>query len=215
MARTYLGLDQLPVKCVDYHPDFLPKELADVAVANLLQECKFRADEDSAIIMAGRKVNIPRKQVGYGSHDLQTGYKFIGIEVQGVPWSDSPTLEKIKDVVLAKTNAPINYCLVNWYRDGNDYIGFHSDDEKGLDANYPIISISLGAARPFHLRHKVTNVTYEQVLAHNSMVAMNPPCQRTYKHAVPKRLKIKKPRINLTFRVLRVKKSKKKKKKRV
>ena len=46
--------------------------------------------------------------------------------------------------------------LVNWYQDGDHYIGWHSDDESQLDQTAPIYTISLGATRTFKTREKKT-----------------------------------------------------------
>lgn len=204
MSNTYPGFDKLPIPCVDYITNILPKELADIAVDNLLKECKFLEDEQTAVLIMGKRIPIPRKQVGYG----EGTYSFSGTTVRPFPWSEAPTLEKIKDIIVEKTGYPVTYCLVNHYRNGDDYIGYHSDDEKELSKDHPIISVSLGAERVFRLRHKVTGVTYEKLLEHNSMTLMNPPCQKVYKHSVPKTKKIKTSRINLTFRILVQKKKK-------
>ncbi len=95
---------------------------------------------------------------------------------------------------------------MNFYKNGENYIGWHSDDENDLCKNTPIFSVSLGATRDFQLRHKVTGQTFEQPLRNNSLVIMYPPCQDIYKHQLPKRKKVKESRLNLTFRVVNMKK---------
>jgi len=189
------------VSCVEYFDKFLPEELAKTAFNDILEEADFLSDEQSAIVMMGKKIVIPRKQCGYG--DEGTSYKFTGVEVKGKTWSDIPSLNKMKEYIWEKLDVPVNFVLVNMYRDGNDYIGYHSDDEKDLDKKHPIVSLSFGAERPFLLKHKVTGKTHEKVLKDNSCIIMKPPCQKLYKHSLPKRKKVKKPRINLTFRVIK------------
>lgn len=96
-------------------------------------------------------------------------------------------------------------CLVNWYRDGNDYIGFHSDDEKQIIDGTPIYSISIGAKRKFILK-KRNNINddcldnYELDLENGSLVIMCGFCQKTHQHSVPKSKKDIGMRINFTFR---------------
>ena len=46
--------------------------------------------------------------------------------------------------------------LINWYMNGDDYISMHSDDEKQLVNNSPIVSISLGDTRTFILQNNET-----------------------------------------------------------
>ena len=47
-----------------------------------------------------------------------------------------------------------NSCLLNLYRDGNDTVGWHSDDERLYGRGSTICSVSLGHARDFQLRKK-------------------------------------------------------------
>jgi alpha-ketoglutarate-dependent dioxygenase alkB family protein 2 len=189
------------IECVEYYPNFLPDEISKNVLNNIMKEAEFLSDEKSAIVIFGKKTIIPRKQCGYG--DEGTSYKFTGVNVEGKTWNDVPILNNIKEYIHKKLNVPVNFVLVNLYRDGNDYIGYHSDDEKDLDNKYPIVSLSFGAERTFLLKHKITGKTHEKLLNNNSCIIMKPPCQSLYKHSVPKRTKIKNSRINLTFRVIK------------
>lgn len=100
-----------------------------------------------------------------------------------------------------------DYCLVNIYDDGNNYIPYHSDKDIG---NKNIFSISLGATRKFRLRKKskTKGFDYEFQMESGDAILMLGPnsnnnmqgCQQVYKHSVPKERKVKKSRINLTFR---------------
>lgn len=203
--KDYAGFDK--IECVEYKENFLPPELHKGAMERLLKEVEFCTDEESAIMLAGRRVNVPRKQVGYG--DVDTAYRFTGVNVEAKDWDEkkTPTLHAIKEYVIKTLKYPVSYVLLNLYRNGSDYIGWHSDNEVDLDPKYPIISLTLGAARPFRFRHKVTGQVYEDVLEDNSLVLMNPPCQKIYKHSLPKKdgknNGIKEPRLNLTFRVMK------------
>jgi alkylated DNA repair dioxygenase AlkB len=189
----------MPVKCVTYEDNFLPASIGKDAFQNIMKEVQFMTPEESAIMMMGKRIEIPRKQCGYG--DVETYYRFTGVKVDAGSWT--PTLKKIRDHIFKRFNVPVNFVLVNLYVDGKDYIGWHSDDEGDLCKTAPIFSLSLGATRDFQLRHKVSGQTFEQPLRSNSMTVMYPPCQRAYKHQIPKRLKVKDPRLNLTFRVMK------------
>jgi alkylated DNA repair dioxygenase AlkB len=95
--------------------------------------------------------------------------------------------------------------LVSYYRNGADYMGWHSDDEKDLGERPVIASISLGAAREFQFRHKQSSHSRESiVLEHGSLLVMHHPTNRDWKHALPKRGGTHPERIgarlNLTFR---------------
>lgn len=99
-------------------------------------------------------------------------------------------------------------CLNARYKDGQDHIGEHRDDEKELDPLCPIASVSLGAARDFVFRHrdargKESRRQIEPVkleLAHGSLLLMNQPTNTFWYHSLPVRKKVLFPRINLTFR---------------
>jgi alkylated DNA repair dioxygenase AlkB len=63
-------------------------------------------------------------------------------------------LDIIKRLVEAFTGAEYNFCLVNYYADGQDSIAYHSDDESFLGPEPIIASLSLGTTRDFLMRHK-------------------------------------------------------------
>ena len=94
------------------------------------------------------------------------------------------------------------------YKDGQDHMGEHRDDEKELDPLCPIASVSLGVARDFIFRHRDTrgNQARRQIepvkleLAHGSLLLMNSPTNTFWYHSLPVRKRISQPRINLTFR---------------
>ena len=93
------------------------------------------------------------------------------------------------------------------YRDGRDYVSWHSDDEP--DMGDPVVaSISLGAERDFLLRaiRPVSAVASALVsnrgkvkLGHGSLLVMGRGVQGTYQHSLPRRAHAGL-RVNLTFR---------------
>lgn len=99
-----------------------------------------------------------------------------------------------------------NYCLLNHYRDGEECMGYHADDESSLDPHTPIASVSLGITRHFDVRpaKKDGNNKKSRVariaLEDGDLLLMIPPMQDFYQHAVPAEKRITGERINLTFR---------------
>ena len=93
-----------------------------------------------------------------------------------------------------------NSVFCNLYQNGDNYIGWHADDEPGLASDI-IASISLGATRDFKVRRNSDNKTWTYALADGDLAVMYGDCQEKYKHSVPKRKKVHEPRINLTFRL--------------
>lgn len=63
------------------------------------------------------------------------------------------------------------------YHDGNEDVGWHSDDEKSLGKNVIIASLSFGAERKFSFRHKQTKQTVSLVLEHGSLLVMKDATQ--------------------------------------
>lgn len=88
----------------------------------------------------------------------------------------------------------------NLYKNGQDYIGYHSDDESSM-APW-IASLSFGATRQFVLQNKETKEKMCYMLESGSLLLMGPGCQQNWKHCVPKTKKVRSGRINLTFRVV-------------
>jgi len=93
--------------------------------------------------------------------------------------------------------------LLNWYKDGQDSIGEHSDNEKGLVKRGVIACVSLGAERTFIFRNKKDKkITHKISLANGSLIVMKGTTQQYWKHLIPKEKSIKEGRISLTFRQL-------------
>lgn len=115
------------------------------------------------------------------------------------PWEDSKTVMKIKRKIEEYLEEEFDYCLAHVYRDGNDKIDWHADKEA---TNSIVASITFGASRKFRFRRIGETKGWEEeiVLDHGDFLLMKEGCQRKYKHCVPCEKKVKKPRINLTFR---------------
>lgn len=180
------------------------KEEADSLFTQLEEEVVYATGEESKVQVYGKVYNIPRKQATYGDAGLT--YTYSGVRRLACPWT--PTLEYIRDTVTKTTGQTFNFVLINRYKDGQDHMGEHRDDEKELDPRCPIASVSLGATRDFVFKHrdsrgKQSRRQIEPVkleLAHGSLLLMNPPTNTFWYHSLPIRKKILLPRINLTFR---------------
>lgn len=161
----------------------------------LIAEVPWRAEE---IMVWGRKVLQPRLTAWYG--DTGAHYAYSGIQLQPQPWT--ALMLDIKARIEEVASATFNSVLLNYYRDNNDSIGFHSDDEPELGERPVIASLSLGEARTFVLKHKKLRKA-EPVrlrLASGSLLLMAGDTQRYWRHGVPKESRPCGPRVNLTFR---------------
>lgn len=142
------------------------------------------------------KYLVPRKVAAYAD-DTHITYTYSGVKVTPYPWT--PTLSRIKELVEKETGFHYNYCLVNLYRNGNDSIGKHQDNERSLEPNHPIACVSFGETRTFIFsRPGCQRIKYH--LNSGSLLIMNPPTNQYWFHEIPKEpLKTGK-RLSLTFR---------------
>ena len=165
------------------------------------------------ITVFGRCYDLPRKQAAYGNDGVT--YTYSGIKIAARPWTDAVILQQILRDIKKATNIDYNFVLVNRYQDGRNKMGEHKDDEKELDQDVPIASLSFGQERDFIFRHqdlvrKVNNGLAPDngkklnkiVLKDGMLLLMNPPTNQFWYHSLPRRSIRTCPdvRINMTFR---------------
>nr|NYT99536.1 alpha-ketoglutarate-dependent dioxygenase AlkB [Stenotrophomonas sp. SbOxS2] len=149
------------------------------------------------IRMFGNWVDSPRLSCWIG--DPQARYRYSGAEFVPHPWP--PLLSALRDRLQLEGVGRFNSVLLNRYRGGTDYMGWHSDDEPELGPAPLIASLSLGAARRFLLRRRDDPARKaEYLLGHGDLLLMGGATQRHYQHALPKMARVQGERINLTFR---------------
>ena len=156
--------------------------------------------QQDTIKLYGKTHLVPRLTAWYGDEGKQ--YTYSGIRM--LPHSWTSTLLKIKLTVEKVAETNFTSVLLNYYRNGKDSMGWHQDNEKELGMNPIIASVSFGATRPFHLRHKFRKDLLKLVipLTHGSLLIMKGTTQQYWEHHVPKSAKPLAERINLTFRTL-------------
>jgi len=155
--------------------------------------------QQTRIRMHGKVIPVPRLDVWYG--DPGHRYRYSGVQFDPKPWTD--TLKAIKCELERRMGLTFNSLLANLYRDGQDSVAWHSDDEPELGVNPVIASLSLGAERRFSLRHKGRE--YEPVrldLPHGSLLLMAGATQHCWQHQLSKTARSPGPRVNLTFRTV-------------
>jgi alkylated DNA repair dioxygenase AlkB len=130
--------------------------------------------------------------------DAGITYRYSGVMHAGERWT--PELLVVRRRLESATAATFNGVLLNLYRDGNDSMGRHADDEHELGTNPLVASVSLGAARPFVLRHRASGEKLTLDLAHGSLLLMGGTLQHHWVHELPKTSRPVGERINLTFR---------------
>lgn len=147
----------------------------------------------------GKEIMQPRLTAWYANPGIF--YSYSGITMQGFDWNKPLLLikERIEDFFRLSCNS----ALLNLYRDGNDSMGWHRDNEKELGRHPLIVSVSFGASRKFQLREYKTKENLISLdLEHGSVLIMKGESQPHWEHRVPKQPKLQEPRINITFRVV-------------
>jgi alkylated DNA repair dioxygenase AlkB len=143
---------------------------------------------------------VPREEVWIGPY----AYQFSGRAIEPARWTAE--IEAVKEKIRAHYSGDYNSVLLNRYANERDSVSWHSDDEPEMDSENPIASLSLGASRAFLIRRvssKKPVQTY--VLTSGSLLVMPPGFQQRYQHCVPKSKTPCGPRVNLTFRRMKLK----------
>lgn len=189
-----------------YHEHFIRPDEAAELFRSLQYDVPWQQER---IRMMGKWVLQPRLTAWYG--DPEARYTYAGLLNQPLPWL--PSLAKLRLRIESEFESPFNSVLLNLYRDGRDYMGWHSDNEPSLGEAPVIASLSLGVERRFSFRRRskpvCARMDIQSLDAHTdlwlssgSLLLMKAGVQSEYKHALPKALRVREPRINLTFRCI-------------
>lgn len=192
VERSFFSREIFKRVTVDRCPATLLPDVDDV--------WSLKPEKPKVIEMFGKEVPEPRFSVNFGK-----AYSYSGAfhPERAVPNQIQPLMEYARNTF----KAPFNSVLVNFYADGKQYIGRHSDDEKALDANYPIVAVTLGnARRTMRFTPKKPGdgpkCKFDVEVGSGTAVAMLPGCQRLLKHEVLPRRRCRERRVNLSFRVV-------------
>jgi alkylated DNA repair dioxygenase AlkB len=175
-------------------------KIMEVAIANaytdiLLHTIEWKNDE---ALIFGKRIITKRKAAWYA--DKAFPYTYSNTTKHALPWTKE--LLELKKIAEQKTGATYNSCLLNLYHNGDEAMAWHSDDEKELAKNGSIASLSFGAERKFMFKHKKTGQTVSILLENGSLLIMKDATQTNWLHRLTKSVKIKEPRVNLTFRMM-------------
>ena len=178
-----------------YYGIIMPYEEANRYLDLLLKNILWKNDE---VNILGKHIITKRKVAWYGDSDYL--YTYSNSTRKALIWTIE--LVELKRLVEQVLGTCFNSCLLNLYHDGNEGLGWHSDDEKSIGKNTPIASLSFGAERKFTFKHKQTKQIVSLVLEHGSLLVMKDTTQTNWLHSLPKSNKITQARINLTFRTI-------------
>ena len=206
--------------------NFYTPSVSDAFLAQLSAQLAWK---QGTITLFGKKIAEPRLTAWYG--DAGKNYTYSGKLQEPLMWHNALILIKnnVEKTIVEQFNSDLNKqlnadlnplnsdlnqlnkelntafnfnsVLCNYYRNGQDSMGFHSDNEKELGLNPIIASVNFGESRRFIFRRRDDKtIKHELVLTHGSLLVMSGAMQHHWVHAVPKEPKKTKPRINLTFR---------------
>jgi alkylated DNA repair dioxygenase AlkB len=178
---------------IDIYQDIGLEQKKDLWYKSCLNDLSW---ETGFIKIFGKTHQIPRLQAWYAEDGVE--YTYSGKKLQRHNWNK--TLIDIKEEIESITSFKFNSVLANLYRNGDDSMGLHSDDEKELGINPVIASLSLGESRDIHFKHKNIKTSLDIPQTSGQLIVMYGQTQKYWKHEIKKTKKFKKPRINLTFR---------------
>jgi alkylated DNA repair dioxygenase AlkB len=186
----------LPQELLEYHPGLFDDRQGNFLLNKFIAECPWR---QKAVRMYDKEVVTPRLTAWYA--DPQT-YDYTSLR-RSAPNNWTPELLLIKSIVEPIAGIRFNSVLLNYYRDGNDSVAWHSDNEKALGIHPVIASVSFGQVRCFDIRSKADHSEkYSIRLESGALMIMKGDLQQQWEHRVAKSLTSMKPRVNLTFRVV-------------
>jgi alkylated DNA repair dioxygenase AlkB len=193
-AGSAPGID-MPGAELRYYPAFLSQERSDYYYRALLQQTPWREEE---VFVWGKWHMQPRLIAWYG--DEGSDYTYSGRSLKPLPWT--PILRELCGLVQAQGVGRYNSVLLNLYRDNDDSMGWHSDNEPELGEVPNIASLSLGETRDFLFKNRSDkSLDIRRIaLPHGSLLVMSGATQKNWLHAIGKERKPCGARINLTFR---------------
>lgn len=177
----------------DYRPGFIDHSDALVWLRQLWNDLPWR---QIPIHMFGRWVQQPRLVAWYA--DPGVSYTYSGLTLEANPWPQR--LGALRNRLQEETSHRFNSVLVNAYRDGQDSMGWHADNEPELGPRPTIASVSLGEVRTLRVRSGRSGKSVPLKLESGSLLLMSGDSQQRYQHCIPKSARQMGLRINLTFR---------------
>ncbi len=182
---------------ISYDEHFLSHNEASTYFDVLRKETDWQQDR---IKVFGKEYDQPRLTALFANN--KNPYTYSNITMHPTPFS--PVLLEIKSKIEKTLNQTFTTCLLNLYRNGQDSNGWHADNEKELGKNPVIASVSLGAERLFHMKHRTDKTQKLRLnLADGSLLVMSGSTQHHWLHQIPKTKKNVGERINLTFRIIK------------
>jgi alkylated DNA repair dioxygenase AlkB len=197
LHSTSIG-ERIALRDAELH--YIPAFYSTAESQQLMEQlCTTVPWQQETLNFGGRRVLVPRLQAWYG--DFTANYGYSGLQLRPLPWTS--VLLDIKTKIEKRFDMSFNSVLLNYYRNGQDSVAWHSDNEAALGPDPLIASLSLGKERRFELKHRdglTSKVNIE--LADGSLLLMGSGLQQYWFHQLPKQSWVTEPRLNLTFRLI-------------
>lgn len=179
----------LPKHLLEYQPALFDAEQSNSLLATLIADTPWKQTVQK---LWDKEYLTPRLTCWYGETDKIDGT---------LPWT--PQLQAIREIVEPLAGIRFNSVLLNYYRDGNDSVAWHSDKESIMGSQPVIASVSFGQVRSFDIRNKDDHKEqYSVKLEHGSFLLMKSGLQEQWQHRIAKSTRPMKARVNLTFRLI-------------
>jgi alkylated DNA repair dioxygenase AlkB len=192
--NTPMQLD-MPDADVCYYPNFIQSELGWEIQQRLEANLRWRQEQ---ITVYGKTYDQPRLDAWYGDKNAQ--YRYSNRTLQPLTWD--PDLLSLKEQSEGLAKARFNSVLANLYRNGQDGMGRHADNEPELGVEPVIASLSFGESRHLDFYHNHCAAKVRLALEHGSLLVMKGATQSHWQHGIAKSKKILASRISLTFRLI-------------
>jgi alkylated DNA repair dioxygenase AlkB len=198
MGDLFTALTGGPVQHADPRVTFWPRAFSS-RVATVEDLAAALPLEQKTCVMYGKTLAVPRLECWFS--DAGKPYRFGGRTEYPKPW---PELARtLRRQVEALTGECFDSCFVNLYRNGQDCIGWHADDDAWIG---PVIaSLSFGVARRFKMREKDhpsdrPRKIADFALGDDDLLVMWAGVQKAWEHCVPREARVTAARLNFTFR---------------
>jgi alkylated DNA repair dioxygenase AlkB len=176
---------------VTYVPDFVSPAVGATAFERLRAELAWERRETAP--RSEYWTNLFNRPYTYGRGAGERTYQ---------AQASHPIIDEIRDTMFADGTI-LEGCFLNLYNDGTDALGWHADDDPGINHSKPIAVLTLGQGRAIQLKSQMPGSHPEEVfLAAGSLLLMHAGMQQTHYHRIPKVVTEIGPRISLTYRGL-------------
>lgn len=159
-----------------------------------------------------RRPDAPRREYWTTLRNRPYTYgRGMGIRTYA-PQPDHPLIIEGRNRIEREHGFRLEGCFLNGYETSRDWLGWHSDDDPGIDHTKPIAIITVGQSRAIQFRKVIEPFGADSkgmygdpetlMLESGSLCLMDAGMQFTHQHRIPKAGTSVKPRVSLTYRGL-------------